>query len=175
MLAAFLPIPWVGCAFSYQARVGPSPKVDGGPSLNSFASPVLPIIHPASPTRHIKVLRCRRVCGQGGGAVWLVWCLHSTPQAATVRSRRLPFFSPVQNGIHKLNWLSFTSFCDDLFDYILFYLTRFDYFFFFWPPDPCCWLAPFVFGPGGQVTVPITRLLARPPHVINHTLATVRT
>ena len=131
MLAAFLPIPWVGCAFSYQARVGPSPKVDGGPSLNSFASPVLPIIHPASPTRHIKVLRCRRVAVRGevpSGSFGACTPPHRRPLCGVVGCL---FFSPVQNGIHKLNRLSFTSFCDDLFDYILFYLTRFDYFFFF--------------------------------------------
>ena len=36
-VAAFPPIPRVGCAFSYQARVGPSPKAHEGPALNPFA------------------------------------------------------------------------------------------------------------------------------------------
>ena len=53
----------------------------------------------ASPTRVIMPLFGYRVPVRGRGAGWLIWCLHSTPQAATVRSRRLPISPPVQIGV----------------------------------------------------------------------------
>ena len=52
---------------SYQARGGPPPNIDGGPPLNPFASPLFTFFRPASPTRHIMVLRCRSVAARGGG------------------------------------------------------------------------------------------------------------
>ena len=75
----------------------------------------------------------------------LVPALH--PTGGHCAESSVAFFSPVQNGIHKLNRLSFTSFCDDLFDYILFYLTRFDYFFL--AARPLLLAGPFCFRPPG--------------------------
>ena len=74
---------------SYQARVGPSHNAHVGPALNPFALPLYTHYFTQVPARIIMPHLGCRVSVRGGGAGWLIWCLHSTPQAATVRSRRL--------------------------------------------------------------------------------------
>ena len=120
---------------SYQARDGPSPKVDGGLFLNPLTSPNFTYAN-TCPKRGI--LPC---CCQGRGAGWLIWCLHSTPQAATVRSPR-PFVPPERNGILYFDHSSFTPFCD-CFYFALIFAAR------------PLWLASTPFGPPGQVTAPL--------------------
>ena len=55
-----------------------------------------------SPSRVIIPHSGRRVWVKGRGAGWLIWCLHSTPQAATVRSRRLPISPLVLIGVSRV-------------------------------------------------------------------------
>ena len=82
MLAASPLIPWAGCASVTRQGMVPRPKVDGGLFLNPLTSPNFAYAN-TCPKRGI--LPC---CCQRGGADWFIWCLHSTPQAATVRSLR---------------------------------------------------------------------------------------
>ena len=56
-----------------------------------------------SPSRVIIPHSGRRVWVKGRGAGWLIWCLHSTPQAATVRSRRLSISPLVLIGVSRVN------------------------------------------------------------------------
>ena len=87
---------------SYQARGGPSPQAHMGPSLNPFALATLYLLF-KSPSRVIIPHSGRRVWVKGRGAGWLIWCLHSTPQAATVRSRRLSISPLVLIGVSRVN------------------------------------------------------------------------
>ena len=131
MLAASPLIPWAGCASVTRQGMVPRPKVDGGLFLNPLTSPNFACANTCP--KH-GILPC---CCQGGGAGWLIWCLHSTPQAATVRSPR-PSITPERNGIlyfghsklHPVLRLFFILLCSS-------------------PPDPCGWRAP-LSAPGGR-------------------------
>ena len=88
-------------------------------------------------------------CGQGeapSGSFGACTPPHRRPLCGVVGC----FFSPVRNEIQNLNRLSFTSFCDDLFDYILLHLTRFDYFFFFGRQTPVAGWPLLFSAPGGR-------------------------
>ena len=134
---------------SYQARDGPSPKVDGGLFLNPLTSPNFAYANTCP--KH-GILPC---CCQGGGAGWLIWCLHSTPQAATVRSPR-PSVTPERNGILYISITLASPRSATVFYFALIFAAR------------PLWLASTPFGPRGQVTAPYATLVAATTRIQSH-------